>query len=384
MSLSSNWKVDRVNTKQIAVIAVVIVIIVAAAAVALMPRDGGEKKGGLYTLDADVVEVTMGGITASPKIVDSIESLYSDIYGDLVDDTLTIEDAMADTAFWDKYCTYEPMITDNGDGTFTVVSTDGKNPVEIELGVMDKMISTSTIYLTTIYYLVCMKYGETPYSEEALANEALVAEYQRVVAGGTTLDYIRTNTELRDYFDADKYIDGGANTLSNYETETLAQNIKDAGSDGSNVVLIASGGMRASSVNLPLVDETVRAAGGQAGIFLSVTDIPEAFASIELLGYLFGYGDYVEPMIQDLQERLYKIYYSLQNTEETHKIYWETYDGTSVRLSGMSGEIVDFFGWDDSLVTGGEVDTETILMEKPDILIFYTNDQRSDDEKMRA
>ena len=278
------------NTKQIAVIAVVIVIIVAAAAVALMPRDGGEKKGGLYTLDADVVEVTMGGITASPKIVDSIESLYSDIYGDLVDDTLTIEDAMADTAFWDKYCTYEPMITDNGDGTFTVVSTDGKNPVEIELGVMDKMISTSTIYLTTIYYLVCMKYGETPYSEEALANEALVAEYQRVVAGGTTLDYIRTNTELRDYFDADKYIDGGANTLSNYETETLAQNIKDAGSDGSNVVLIASGGMRASSVNLPLVDETVRAAGGQAGIFLSVTDIPEAFASIELLGYLFGYG----------------------------------------------------------------------------------------------
>lgn len=373
------------NTKQIATIAAVIVIIVAAAAVAVISQNnGGEKKGGLYTLDADVVEVTMGGITASPKIVDSIESLYSDIYGELTDDTLTIEDAMADTAFWEKYCTYEPMITDNGDGTYTVVSTDGKNPVEIELGVMDKMISTSTIYLTTIYYLVCMKYGETPYSDEALANEELVAEYQRVVAGGTTLDYIGTNTELRDYFDADRYIDGGANTLSNYETETLAQNIKDASADGSKTVLIASGGMRASSVDLPFIDRTVRAAGGQAGIFLSVTDIPQAFASIELLGYLFGYGEYVEPMIQDLQERLYKVYYSLQNTDETHKIYWETYDGTSVRLSGMSGEIVDFFGWDDSLVTGGEVDTERILMEKPDILIFYTNDQRSDDEKMRA
>ena len=373
------------NTKQIATIAAVIVIIVAAAAVAVLSQNnGGEKKGGLYTLDADVVEVTMGGITASPKIVDSIESLYSDIYGELTDDTLTIEDAMADTAFWEKYCTYEPMITDNGDGTYTVVSTDGKNPVEIELGVMDKMISTSTIYLTTIYYLVCMKYGETPYSDEALANEELVAEYQRVVAGGTTLNYIGTNTELRDYFDADRYIDGGANTLSNYETETLAQNIKDASADGSKTVLIASGGMRASSVDLPFIDRTVRAAGGQAGIFLSVTDIPQAFASIELLGYLFGYGEYVEPMIQDLQERLYKVYYSLQNTDETHKIYWETYDGTSVRLSGMSGEIVDFFGWDDSLVTGGEVDTERILMEKPDILIFYTNDQRSDDEKMRA
>ena len=373
------------NTKQIATIAAVIVIIVAAAAVAVLSQNnGGEKKGGLYTLDADVVEVTMGGITASPKIVDSIESLYSDIYGELTDDTLTIEDAMADTAFWEKYCTYEPMITDNGDGTYTVVSTDGKNPVEIELGVMDKMISTSTIYLTTIYYLVCMKYSETPYSDEVLANEELVAEYQRVVAGGTTLDYIGTNTELRDYFDADRYIDGGANTLSNYETETLAQNIKDASADGSKTVLIASGGMRASSVDLPFIDRTVRAAGGQAGIFLSVTDIPQAFASIELLGYLFGYGEYVEPMIQDLQERLYKVYYSLQNTDETHKIYWETYDGTSVRLSGMSGEIVDFFGWDDSLVTGGEVDTERILMEKPDILIFYTNDQRSDDEKMRA
>ena len=373
------------NTKQIATIAAVIVIIVAAAAVAVISQNnGGEKKGGLYTLDADVVEVTMGGITASPKIVDSIESLYSDIYGELTDDTLTIEDAMADTAFWEKYCTYEPMITDNGDGTYTVVSTDGKNPVEIELGVMDKMISTSTIYLTTIYYLVCMKYSETPYSDEVLANEELVAEYQRVVAGGTTLDYIGTNTELRDYFDADRYIDGGANTLSNYETETLAQNIKDASADGSKTVLIASGGMRASSVDLPFIDRTVRAAGGQAGIFLSVTDIPQAFASIELLGYLFGYGEYVEPMIQDLQERLYKVYYSLQNTDETHKIYWETYDGTSVRLSGMSGEIVDFFGWDDSLVTGGEVDTERILMEKPDILIFYTNDQRSDDEKMRA
>ena len=373
------------NTKQIATIAAVIVIIVAAAAVAVLSQsNGGEKKGGLYTIYADFFEVTLGGITASPKIVDSIESLYSDIYGELTDDTLTIEDAMADTAFWEKYCTYEPMITDNGDGTYTVVSTDGKNPVEIELGVMDKMISTSTIYLTTIYYLVCMKYSETPYSDEVLANEELVAEYQRVVAGGTTLDYIGTNTELRDYFDADRYIDGGANTLSNYETETLAQNIKDASADGSKTVLIASGGMRASSVDLPFIDRTVRAAGGQAGIFLSVTDIPQAFASIELLGYLFGYGEYVEPMIQDLQERLYKVYYSLQNTDETHKIYWETYDGTSVRLSGMSGEIVDFFGWDDSLVTGGEVDTERILMEKPDILIFYTNDQRSDDEKMRA
>ena len=105
------------NTKQIATIAAVIVIIVAAAAVAVISQNnGGEKKGGLYTLDADVVEVTMGGITASPKIVDSIESLYSDIYGELTDDTLTIEDAMADTAFWEKYCTYEPMITDNGDG----------------------------------------------------------------------------------------------------------------------------------------------------------------------------------------------------------------------------------------------------------------------------
>ena len=373
------------NTKQIAAIIVAVIIIVAAvAAVVLTQENGDKKKSGLYTLDAEIVEVTMGGITASPKIVDSIEGLYADIYGELVDDTLTIEDAKADTAFWEKYCTYEPMITDNDDGTYTVVSTDGKNPVKIKLGVMDKMISTSTIYLTTIYYLVCMKYDEVPYSDGALANDALVDEYQSVVAGGTTLDYIASNTELRDYFDAGKYIDGGANTLSNYETETLAQNIKDASSDGSKTVLIASGGMRASSVDLPFIDETVRAAGGQAGIFLSVTDIPQAFASIELLGYLFGYGDYVEPMIQDLQERLYKVYYSLQQTEETHKIYWETYDGTSVRLSGMSGEIVDFFGWDDSLVTGGEVDTETILMEKPDILIFYTNDQRSDDDKMRA
>ncbi len=372
------------NTKQIVAVVVVLVIIVAAAAVTLSMNDGDKKKEGLYTLDANVVEVTMGGITASPKIVDSIEGLYSDIYGELADDTLTIDDAKADTAFWEKYCTYEPMITDNGDGTFTVISTDGKDPVEVELGVMDKMISTSTIYLTTIYYLICMKYDETPYSEEALANKELVAEYQKVVAGGTTLDYISSNTELIDYFNADSYIDGGANTLSNYESETLAQNIKDASSDGSKVVLIASGGMRASSVDLPFIDRTVRAAGGQSGIFLSVTDIPQAFASIELLGYLFGYGEYVEPMIQDLQERLYKVYYSLQNTDETHKIYWETYDGTSVKLSGMSGEIVDFFGWDDSLVTGGEVDTETILMEKPDILIFYTNDQRSDDEKMRA
>lgn len=50
----------------------------------------------------------------------------------------------------------------------------------------------------------------------------------------------------------------------------------------------------------------------------------------------------------------------------------------------MGKIIVEFLGFDSKLLDGAEHDMESLLQDKPSYLIFYTNDTRTDAEKMRT
>ncbi|MDR1404162.1 MAG: hypothetical protein LBJ20_01150 [Candidatus Methanoplasma sp.] len=373
--------------KIIAVFAAIVVVIAAAAAVIVLNSGSENEKGGLYALNAQVISVDMGGISATPKMVESIEDLYGQVYGDYVRTGFTINDAKSDTEFWNKYCDYDSVVASNPDGSYTVriEIQSGEREITLEAEA-DAMLSMGTIYMTTVYYYLCHKYSEEPYSDGALGNGDLKEEFQRVIAGGTSLTYVGNQTELGGYFDADQYLDAGQNTIGNYDLEKMGQHVKDLADMGRSVILVGSG-KSVSDSSYATIRNVVLTQGGEEAVLVTATDIKDAFANIECLGYILGYGEYANALIEDLQVRLYTVYYSIQQRNqntEGHSVYWEDYSGSSIRATGMSANIMNFMGWDTSLLTNSEIDTEALLQEKPDIIVFYTNDTRPMDTKMRV
>lgn len=270
---------------------------------------------------------------------------------------------------------------------FTIQQTyNGKDYETLQLQKCDRLVGTSTIYMTTIYYLLCEKYEEKPYSAEALANKDLVNEFQFVVAGGTPLKYIQEHTELGDYFDKSKYYEGNSASLRSYEKETMMQNVADAVSDKNYRVLFMGSyvGNSKMAADYTQVREDVKSAGAVEAIFPSTTDFKTSFAGIELVAYLFGYEKYVDGLISDLQTQLYDVYVTVQEKEDPsdQKVcYWESGSGKSVKMKGMAGSIIEFLGWKSLYSKATAQDTEAIIAAQPDIIIFYTNDTRSDADK---
>ncbi|NLL94195.1 MAG: hypothetical protein GX224_00290 [Thermoplasmatales archaeon] len=373
------------------VIAAVAILLVSGAAAYVVVGGGShEKQGGLYGLGATVIEVEMGGVTATPEIVYTIEALYEKVYGKLPDTEYTLDQAKADTAFWDAYCKYDPMAVDNGNGTFTVDSKTGRGSkqvtTKVTIGKVDCIISTGTMYMTTIYNLLCEKHGVEPHSQAAENSAALKGDFRKLIAGGTTLDYVEGNTNLIGYFDKSVYKDGGANTMGNYDKERMGQNIRDVLElhPGSKVVVMGSGShsdQKFFTDTKGLVEEN----GGEGLLFVAGSSINDAFANIEGLGMITGLFEYSESLLKELQVRLYAVYKALQaKADETHKVYWEASNGKAVRGTGTSAAVMEFLGWDTSLLDGAECDLEKIIGEKPDIIIFYSNDPRSEAVKMRV
>ena len=277
---------------------------------------------------------------------------------------------------------------DSGDDSpaFTIKQTyDGTNYETLKLNKCDRLVGTSTIYMTSIYYLLCEKYKEVPYSAAALQNKDLVEEFQFVVAGGTQLSYIKDNTELYPYFDSSKYLDGGTASLKSYDSEKMMQNVADAvGKENYRVLFMGSYVTSASmAADYVAVRANVKSAGAVEAIFPETTDFLSSFAGIELVAYLFGYEKYVDGLISHLQTDLYNVYKTVKASEKCGhlKCYWEGNSGKSVKMSGMSKSIIDFLGWNSIYAKSVQQNTEDIISKEPDVIIFYSNDTRSDADK---
>ncbi len=197
----------------IAIIAAAVLIVAAAAAVIVLTKDNGggkESKGGLYALDATILDVDMGGMSSTPKMVETIENMYKNVYGDLAKgaDKLTIEDAKKDTKFWDTYCKYTSSASVGSDGKITYKTVlDEKTTVYHDItidGPADRLISTGTAYPTILYYVLCYKYNVEPFSDAAFKNTQLVNEFRSINFAGLQMSSIQTSTpELVKYYGSD-------------------------------------------------------------------------------------------------------------------------------------------------------------------------------------
>jgi uncharacterized membrane-anchored protein YhcB (DUF1043 family) len=347
-------------------------------------KEEDAKKGGLYVLKADVLNVDMGGMSSTPKMVDTIAYMYEEVYGKLANgaNKLTVEDMKKDTVFMETYCTFDNLATVNSDGSITyktvLDSTSTLQSVTIP-GPADRLIATGTAYPTILYYMLCYKYNVEPWSAAADRNQDLINEFRSINIGSLFLDSIETSTpELIKYYGSDYLSHCGS--LKNYDTEMMGNDVKN-NSSGHVLVLMGSGTI--DKDNNARTNTIVTANGGYV-LLNSATSIPSTFAGIAMISTVFGYGEYVDGLIEKLELQLYKIYWSAKQSETTHKAYFESSSGKASKNTGSGAELCKFFGWDISLFDGKEHDTENLLSEKPDVMIYYTNDTRTLDEKMRV
>lgn len=376
------------KTKTITIIIVAALFVAGAAALLVRDSDGNDPdKEGLYRLDPTISNVNMGQCSATPGVIVTIEQMYKDYYGDIVDDNLTIEQAKADTEFWNKYCVWDPMATLKEDGTFDVkISTGAKGSEVVNIPVCDTVVSLGTMYTETLYFIACAKNDVVPYSSESMENAGVCEYLSKTIKGGMLYSYYSNDEApfMLKCVPESGYFDLGVNSVQKVEKEKLTSGLLDAKSKGGNVVYFASG-TRMSTTEF--YDNNVEPCNttGTNYAFFAPGSVNEVFASIECIGNIMGFeSDVIKKVIQDIQLRLYKVYHSVQSkvTDSKPVVFWEAGSGKSVK-SAMAVIIVEFLGFDSKLLDGAEHDLEKLLMEKPDYIVFYTNDTRSEGTKMR-
>ena len=373
---------------KIVAIAAVVVLLVAAIAVMIGGGMTDSDKKGLYKLDAEYVEVSMGQCSATPSVIITLETVYEEYYGDYIDKEYTIDDVKADEEFWNEFCAWEPLVTDNGNGTYTVKSqTKAKDVENVTIPKVDAMVTLGTMYSETLYFLLCEKYGVRPYTAEGLNNDSVGEELRNLIAGGMEYSYYEENegTYMTAYMDESKYLDLETTSVQKVDPEVLTAVLSKAKADKGDIVYMASG-TRINDEKYYQANTNPPKNTGTYYAFFSPGTFGDVCSCIDAIGKLMGFDeDVVNSLIDDFQIRLYTLHKSVEEKSGTEKpiVYWESNTGKAVG-SSMSKTIMEFLGFDIKLMDGAEHDMESLLAEKPDLLCFYTNDDRPMEDKMRA
>lgn len=373
---------------KIAAVAVVAVIVIAAAAVVIGGGVTESEKKGLYKLDAEFVEVSMGQCSATPSVILTLETVYEAYYGDYTDKEYTIDDVKADEAFWNEFCAWTPLVTDNGDGTFDVVSqTKAKGSETVTIPKVASMVTLGTMYSETLYFLLCEQYGVEPYSDAGLSNDSVGEAMKKHIAGGMQYSYYEQNegVYMTAYIDESEYMDLGVTSVQKVDPEVLTKVLADAKADNGDVIYMASG-TRINDDKYYQANTNPAKSTGTYYAFFAPQTFGDVCSCIDAIGKLMGFDDTViNGLIDDFQLRLYTVYKSVEENAESEKpkVYWESNTGKAVS-SSMAKTIMEFLGFDTKLMDGAEHDMESLLSEKPSLLCFYTNDDRPMDEKMRT
>ncbi len=377
------------NNKLIAIVAAVVLVIAAVGVVLYMNSEEPEKKG-LYKLNPVVSDVDMGKCSATPAVIITFETMYEDYYGDLVKSDLTLADAKADTAFWNEYCNWSSLIDKQSNGTLNVtISTGAKGTEVVNVPVCDGVVVMGTMYSETLYYLACAENNVTPYTEESYNNAAMKEYMNSTIAGGMQYSYYSQNDSeyMLRLVDQSTYYDLGTNSVQSVDSEKLASALMSSKNAGHQNTIYLGSGTRISTSEHYNTNTGPCNATGSYYAFFGPSNIKDVFSCVDCIGQIMGFSDEtINKVIEDIQLRLYKVYYSVQEKtegKEPVKAYWESGSGKAVN-SAMAKVILNFLGFDASMLDGAEHSLESLLVESPKYLIFYTNDGRSEDDRMRV
>ena len=377
------------NTKVIAIVAVAVLIVAGVGVGIALTQQPAEKKG-LYKLDATVIDdIDMGGMSGTPKMVETMEYMYERVYGDLTDSAKkkTLDDAKKDTDFWNAYCKYTKIATRDGDTVTYKTVVDSKTTTLKEKsfsGKATKLIATGSAYPYAAYIFLCEKYDVEPWSKEAKAKTEIKTEFQSLMYGGLVKDSVADSSkDLADLLPST--YKGACTSIGKYDTEKMGQDVKDATNSGAETVFLMGSGTIAKDSNATFVT-TVETQGGHI-LLNNAKGIPDTLAMIDQIGVILGFDSaVVDKVIEDFQLRMYKLYVSAneKNKDASYKAYFEGSSGKASAATSNGAALSKFFGWDVTLFDGAEHDLENLLTEKPNVIMFYSNDERSMDAKMRV
>lgn len=374
------------NHKAIAALLVTILVVAGIGAFFVFNDDKDPSaKGGFYSWNPEVLEINSSYTNGStPRMItDQTVSLYESIYGDMPS-----IDGLKRGDIPEKYrIQYEDYVTMNADGTMTVKNYDSKsdgkvtpNTTTLIKSVPDKIVSYQSSYVDTIYNIFCEYYGE----KVGNSPKATAKLWETVV--GITPAMI---PELDRYFGLKApsdimLFDMGENMVSNLEK------LSDKAQSG---VLVIMSEYSIRSTNRAITDDTVNKIESKCGnlnfIFTSTNGLDRVFSSIEMIGEVLGMN-VTEDVVTEMLLDVYVMQKSIDGMGRGIPTYYlESTAGKAAGYGNISTFILsDILKMDniaDELtLMESKLSDEQIITAEPDIILFYTKDSRTLDERMRV
>lgn len=374
--------------KKIISVSIVVIVVVAAVAAVVIVNNDGEKEyeydpaKGWYSWDPIAFETKSAYITLSPGLVDGIEKMYAEIYGDEVDYSgYTIADVPSD------FMKYDSLVTSVTDDTVVIDSTvrekstsTGKVTVPTTVNKCPDNLLCTGGYAAILEALLEYKYSPSSAVDKlwdyvyALDKSALPggsADIEALYGLKVPSDIVSVNstysliTNLEKYVD---YVDGGTQ-------------------NGETFVMLAAGALGNDYSELsPFYDLLESKNGAASAVFFYSNNITDVLAALDALGAIYDLQDEAQEIIDEWRLKFYAIQQEALDEDENYKVYLESNTGTAAGSGTITSDAFSLLNMVNINTTASwqKIPEETIIEEMPDVIIFYDTNTKSWDERMRV
>ncbi|WP_400153739.1 hypothetical protein [Candidatus Methanomassiliicoccus intestinalis] len=376
-----------VNAKVIAVAAVAILVVAGIGIYVTTSGDDDTQKGGFYSWDPTVLEVNGAYSNSTPSLLTMLDDLYEGIYGDLPSTDGIDINSIPSEDLW----LYEKYVTVNDDGTLSVrtynSSSTGKtapNAVTSIESTAEKVVCYTAAYVDTIYNILLSYY------EEDMGNSPKAdARLWEIVVG--------VSSDCKSALESDFNIKVPSSVLIfdlGEKLVTYSEQLANECAEDENIVIFMTE-YNIRSTNAKITEETVNSIENNTNgkvkfVFLLSNSLSMVLSNTEMIGSILGI-DYTEEFISDALVDIYAIKSEIKNMalQEKYTVYVETASGKAAGsgnlITNLLTEILDMDNIADSLtLMESKLSDEQIINSQPDVIIFYSNDSRTMDEKMRV
>lgn len=376
-----------VNTKVIAVAAVAILIVAGIGVYAATSGGDDTQKGGFYSWDPTVLEVNGAYSNSTPSLLTLLDDLYEGIYGKLPSTDNINLNSIPSEDLWQ----YEKYVTINDDGTLSVrtynSSSTGKtapNAVTSIEGPAEKVVCYTAAYVDTIYNILC-----SYYEEDRGSSPKADARLWEIVAG--------VSSDCKSALESDFNIKVPGSVLIfdlGEKLVTYSEQLAGECAEDENIVIFMTE-YNIRSTNAKITEDTVNAIekntnGKVKFVFLLSNSLSMVLSNTEMIGSTLGI-EYTEEFISNALIDIYTIKSEIKNMalQEKYTVYVETASGKAAGsgnlITNLLTEILGLDNIADNLtLMESKLSDEQIINSQPDVIIFYSNDSRTMDEKMRV
>lgn len=375
------------NTK-IVVATIVVVVIIAAAATVVVMNNNGEKEyeydpsKGWYSWDPITLETKTSYFSITPLLTTGVEKMYEDIYGEKVDySKYTIDDVPED------FLSYESLIVSVNENNVVVNSTVRESSassggVAIKTTVdkcPDNLLCTAG-YAATLYTLLEMKYGAST-AETKLWDYVYGLDKSSFPGQSADMKALYGLTIPEDVIS----ITSTYSLISNLEA--YVDYVGGATSNGESFVMMASGALGNDYSELgPFYNVLESANGPASSVFFFSNNIGDVLAAFEVVGAIYDLEDQAKQYIDNIRLTLYSINQESLAHNAGYTVYLESNSGTACGNGTITSDAFELLGLSNINTTDQwqTISEEVIIDKMPNVIIFYDNNTKSWDERMRV